>query len=145
MEASMPMACARSTGANSNQAGRERDADRLAPQTPTFSCMTNCPPTSSGSATSATRRNCNPTARVGAGPREREARSCRAWSFAAAAAFVDRAVHPHGRLAVGDRAHDDGLVGEACTRAQQPLQLPALAQILKAAESADDLLAHRPI
>ena len=49
------------------------------------------------------------------------------------------------RFAVGDGAHDDGLVGEARARAQQPLQLPALAQIFEAAERGDDLLAHRPV
>ena len=49
------------------------------------------------------------------------------------------------RLAVGDGAHDDGLVGEARARAQQPLQLPALAQIFQATERGDDLLAHRPV
>src|ERR1700677_1760395 len=49
------------------------------------------------------------------------------------------------RLAVGDGAHDDGLVGEARARPQQPLQLPALAQIVQATERGDDLLAHRPV
>ena len=48
------------------------------------------------------------------------------------------------RLAVGDGVDDDGLVGEARARPQQPLQLPALAQILEATERGDDLLAHRP-
>ena len=46
----------------------------------------------------------------------------------------------HRRLAVGDGAHDDGLVGEARARAQQSLQLPALAQIFQATERGDDLL-----
>jgi len=49
------------------------------------------------------------------------------------------------RLAVGDGAHDDGLVGEARARPQQPLQLPALAQIFQATERGDDLLAHHPV
>ena len=49
------------------------------------------------------------------------------------------------RLAVGDGAHDDGLVGEARARPQQSLQLPALAQIFQATERGDDLLAHRPV
>src|SRR5271156_4924908 len=49
------------------------------------------------------------------------------------------------RLAVGDGAHDDGLVGEAPARPQQSLQLPALAQIFQATERGDDLLAHRPV
>ena len=49
-----------------------------------------------------------------------------------------------GRLAVGDRVRDYGLVGEARARPQEPLQLGALAQILKAAEGGDDLLALRP-
>jgi hypothetical protein len=46
------------------------------------------------------------------------------------------------RLAGGDGVDDNGLGGEARARAQQPLQLPALAQILDAAERGDDLLAH---
>ena len=46
------------------------------------------------------------------------------------------------RLAGGDGVDDDRLGGEARARAQQPLQLPALAQILDAAERGDDLLAH---
>ena len=48
------------------------------------------------------------------------------------------------RLAVGHGAHDDGLVGEARARPQQPLQLPALAQIFQATERGDDLLATAP-
>ena len=47
------------------------------------------------------------------------------------------------RLARGDRVDDDGFGGEARARAQQPLQLSALTQILDAAERGDDLLAHR--
>src|SRR6202021_689848 len=49
------------------------------------------------------------------------------------------------RLAVGDGANDDGLVGEARARPQQSLQLPALAQLFQATERGDDLLAHRPV
>jgi hypothetical protein len=37
----------------------------------------------------------------------------------------------HRRLAVGDGVHDDLFLGEARTRAQPPLQLPALAPIFK--------------
>ena len=47
------------------------------------------------------------------------------------------------RCAGGDSVDDDGFGGEARARAQQPLQLPALTQILDAAEGGDDLLAHR--
>ena len=46
----------------------------------------------------------------------------------------------HG--AVGDGVDDNGFRGEACARSQQSLQLPALAQILDAAERRDHLLAH---
>src|ERR1019366_7668844 len=38
-----------------------------------------------------------------------------------------------------------GAKGVARARPQQPLQLPALAQIFQATERGDDLLAHRPV
>src|SRR5271165_5322386 len=44
--------------------------------------------------------------------------------------------------AVGDGVDDNGFRGEACARSQQPLQLPALAQLLDAAKRRDHLLAH---
>ena len=44
--------------------------------------------------------------------------------------------------AVGDGVDDNGFCGEACARSQQPLQLPALAQLLDATERRDHLLAH---
>ena len=44
-------------------------------------------------------------------------------------------------IALGEGADDHGLGGEARARSQQPLQLPALAQILDAAEGGDHLLA----
>ena len=47
------------------------------------------------------------------------------------------------RLAGSDGVDDNGFGGEAGARAQQALQLPALAQILDASERRDDLLAHR--
>ena len=47
------------------------------------------------------------------------------------------------RLAAVERVEHDRLVGEARARAQQPLQLPALLQILDPAERGDHLLAHR--
>ena len=43
----------------------------------------------------------------------------------------------------GDGVDDDGFGGEARARAQQPLQLPAFAQILDPSERSDDLLTHR--
>jgi hypothetical protein len=46
------------------------------------------------------------------------------------------------RLARSDSVDNDGFGGEARARTQQPLQLPALAQILDAAERGDHLLAH---
>ena len=53
---------------------------------------------------------------------------------------ASRRARRHG--AVGDGVDDNGFRGEACARPQQPLQLPALAQILDAAERRDHLLAH---
>ncbi len=47
------------------------------------------------------------------------------------------------RLASSDGVDDNGFGGEAGARAQQALQLPALAQILDPSERGDDLLAHR--
>ena len=47
------------------------------------------------------------------------------------------------RLAAVERIEHDRLVGEARPRAQQPLQLPALLQILDPPERRDHLLAHR--
>ena len=47
------------------------------------------------------------------------------------------------RLAGSDGVDDNGFGGEAGARAQQALQLPALAQILDPSERRDDLLAHR--
>jgi len=47
------------------------------------------------------------------------------------------------RDAGGERVDDNGFGGKAGARAQQTLQLPALAQILDASERRDDLLAHR--
>jgi hypothetical protein len=47
------------------------------------------------------------------------------------------------RLAVVERIEHDGLLGEARARAQEPLQLPALLQILDPPERRDHLLAHR--
>jgi hypothetical protein len=57
MRAFTPMACARSRGAGSSPAVRERGADRRAPERPKFSCTINCPPTSASSAMSAIRRS----------------------------------------------------------------------------------------
>src|ERR1700723_1148021 len=48
-----------------------------------------------------------------------------------------------GPPAGGDGFQPDRLVGEARPRPQQPLQLPALAQLVEAAERGDYLLAHR--
>src|SRR5271169_2419409 len=53
---------------------------------------------------------------------------------------ASRRARRHG--AIGDGVDDNGFRGEACARSQQPLQLPALAQILDAAERRDHLLAH---
>ena len=47
------------------------------------------------------------------------------------------------RLAAVERIEHNGLLGEARPRAQQPLQLPALLQILDPPERRDHLLAHR--
>ena len=44
--------------------------------------------------------------------------------------------------ALGEGVDDDGFRGEARARPQQSLQLPAVAQILDAAERGDNLLAH---
>jgi hypothetical protein len=47
------------------------------------------------------------------------------------------------RLAAVERIEHDRLLGETCPRTQQPLQLPALLQILDPPERRDHLLAHR--
>ena len=62
-------------------------------------------------------------------------------------AFEDerRADAAHGARrggALRERVDDDGLCGKAGAGAQQPLQLPALAQILDPPERGDDPLAH---
>ena len=46
-------------------------------------------------------------------------------------------------LAAVERVEHDCLVGEARPRAQEPLQLPALLQVLDPSERRDHLLAHR--
>ena len=47
------------------------------------------------------------------------------------------------RIASGDGFEDNHLVGEARARSQQPIQLPALAQLVEATDRGDHLLAHR--
>ena len=56
---------------------------------------------------------------------------------------TDAARRDRRRLAAVERVEHDRLVGEARPRAQKPLQLPALLQILDPPERGDNLLAHR--
>ena len=56
---------------------------------------------------------------------------------------TDAARRDRRRLAPVERVEHDRLVGEARPRAQKPLQLPALPQLLDPPEGRDHLLAHR--
>src|SRR5271165_6597323 len=81
------------------------------------------------------------------------ARACQAFDHTLAARLLphplegerrtDAPGRDRRRLAAVERIEHDRLVGETRPRAQQPLQLPALLQILDPPERGDHLLAHR--